>query len=229
MTWQSRMKQKNNLIQTLSDKEKEVTTLDKNLRELENQLKQQKMKYTEHVDEAYAKVNAPEKANKLKEKDIYNLKKKEENCIDTISKLRSSKTGLEYDVKRLNKKLKRCAPNACRVSISCQTYNEVDTPYLVTEKLPPIFGSHICVQTKPFFMSNSLPDLSNRLLIEDNEEDKILEAREKVECSVCDLKFNSSRELDEHNQFYQYCCRTCSTCYRTVQESSLCCFEESID
>ena len=89
----------NNLIKTLSDKEKENTTLDKNLKELEHQLKQQKMKYTEHVDDAYAKVNALEKANKLKEKDIYNLKKKVENCIDTISNLRSSKAGLEYDVK----------------------------------------------------------------------------------------------------------------------------------
>ena len=37
-------------------------------------------------------------------------------------------------------------------------------------------------------MSNSLPDLSNRLLIEDNEEDKILEAAEAALNDQYDMK-----------------------------------------
>ena len=52
---------------------------------------------------------------------------------------------------------------------------------------------------------------------------------EKVECSICGLPFDSSTGLNEHDRLYKYCCRTCSTCYSTVEESSCCCVEERID
>ena len=132
----------------------------------------------EQFTEADNKVKNLSKANKIKEKEFHNLETKLANCCDTISQLKSCRTGLENEVKRLNKKLRKCQPKANLVSVSSQTFSNIDTPYLVTEELPPIFGSHLCIQTKPVYISNSLPDLTIRIFIEETEEDFLLAAAE---------------------------------------------------
>ena len=81
-------------------------------------------------------------------------------------------------------------------------------------------------------MSNSLPDLSKRLLIED----KILEAAEAAlndqydrkvddeqvlgdhECDICCLTFTSRMSLQIHNKEFPLCCRDCGVCFSTLHE-----------
>ena len=65
-------------------------------------------------------------------------------------------------------------------SISCQTNQSPDLPYLVTEPLPPIFGSQLVQKSKIQHMTRSMPDLATVNWIEVTEEDSILEAAEEA-------------------------------------------------
>ena len=59
-------------------------------------------------------------------------------------------------------------------SVSCQTVQSLDTPYLVTDVLPPIFGSQLCRTTKPIHnrnFSRSLPNMSTISWVRITEED----------------------------------------------------------
>ena len=120
------------------------------------------------------------KTIKVKEKEYHNMEKKLLNNQDTISNIRFQKNKAENDVKRLERKLKKCDSKTKRESISCQTSSSVDLPYSVTEALPPIFSSQLCVQSKPIFMSKSLPDLATLIFVEDTEETRIRDAAEEA-------------------------------------------------
>ena len=48
---------------------------------------------------------------------------------------------------------------ACN-SVACQTNAHPDIPYQVTSTLPPIFSSELCYNSRPIFLSNSLPNLA---------------------------------------------------------------------
>ena len=89
----------------------------------------------------------------------------------------------------MEKKLKKLEPKINWASISCQTSSSVNLPYLITEPLPPIFSSRLCVQTKPIFMANSMPDLSTLVFIEDSEEMRIRDAAEDA------LNYQYDREV----------------------------------
>ena len=73
------------------------------------------------------------------------------------------------------KKLRRFEVKKERFSTSSQTLSTVDVPYHVTQPLPPIF-----VQTKPVFMTKSLPDLKTMIQVIIMEDDKLQEAAEEA-------------------------------------------------
>ena len=57
-------------------------------------------------------------------------------------------------------------------AVSCQTNQTPDTPYTVTDALPPIFGSKLCHRSKAVkFFSRSLPNLSTISWVRVTEED----------------------------------------------------------
>ena len=62
----------------------------------------------------------------------------------------------------------------------CQNNSSVDTPYLVDEPIPPIFGSKLCVKTRPHFMSKSLPDISTLTFMATSDDNAICDEDEKV-------------------------------------------------
>ena len=94
--------------------------------------------------------------------------------VESSERIKSEKKlhTLENNVKEYNSKRK--------VSVSSQTNNTPDVPYLVTEPLPPIFGSQVLQKTKIQALSRSLPNLSQFTLVEVTEEDLILEAAEEA-------------------------------------------------
>ena len=114
------------------------------------------------------------------------------------------------------------------VSVACETYSSVDLPYNVTHELPPIFESKLA---KALFKSKSLPNIASLTLVTHSEEAPYdessfkrfsLEAKNSDDlfnCKTCGLAFKSQRELQDHDQTYQFCCRHCSICYGTVKEA----------
>ena len=171
------------------------------------------------------------KTVKNKEKEIHNLSKHLENLKSEVSNLRCKQSKLENQIKRSEKQQKKKQYIA---SVFTQTNDFVDTPYSITEALPPIFGSKLCVQTKPGFFTKSLPNLSSIVTVADTEEELILEAAENAlclqtkscfldddgfKCKTCGLSFKSQQELLEHDSAYTNCCRECLICFKTLQES----------
>ena len=64
---------------------------------------------------------------------------------------------------------------------SCQTNQTPDTPYMVTDALPPIFGSKLCHRSKTInFFSRSLPNLSTLTRVRVTEEDILIEEAEQA-------------------------------------------------
>ena len=128
---------------------------------------------------------------------------------------------LQSDLKKLEKRLKNLeGRKKQKCTVSSQTHSSIDVPYHVTTgELPPIFGSTLCVRSKPVLLSNSLPDLSTRVMVQETEDDLLLEADDGFKCKTCGLSFKSQQELKEHDRAYSYCCRDCLICFKTLQES----------
>ena len=145
---------------------------------------------------------------------MYNLEKKLTNSQNIIAnnktevsdaKARESKLQLESG--RLLKQLQKLKAKKPKVShIASQKSKTNDMPYSIYKPLPPIFGSQVCYKK-----SQSMPTLYFEY--------------EKVRCSTCGLPFSLTIELADHDEPYKFCCRICSTCYRTYQEALPCCLE----
>ena len=138
------------------------------------------------IAETNIQIKSLNKTVKNKEKEIHNLSKHLENSRDTVlnlksevSNLRCKQSKLENQIKRSEKQQKKKQDIA---SVFSQTNDFVDTPYSITEALPPIFGSKLCVQTKPGLFTKSLPNLSSIVTVADTEEELILEAAENALC-----------------------------------------------
>ena len=65
-------------------------------------------------------------------------------------------------------------------SVEVQTVSSVDTPYLVTDPLPPIFGSQLCKKSKSVFLYKSLPDLSFLSWVSFTEDDILRDQAEEA-------------------------------------------------
>ena len=94
--------------------------------------------------------------------------------IERSEKLKTEKKldNLEKDFKQFYDKRK--------VSNSCQTNDSPDVPYLITDPLPPIFGSQLLQKTKMQHISRSLPNLASIMWVKVSEEDLILETAEEA-------------------------------------------------
>ena len=108
------------------------------------------------------------------------------------SDLKNSECMLQSGTKKLEVRLKKL--EGCKKqkrTVSSQTRSSIDVPYAVTDTLPPIFGSKLCVRSKPLFMSNSLPNLSTVVMVEVTEDDLLLEAAEEALAQQYDLEVSS--------------------------------------
>ena len=72
------------------------------------------MYHSQYVSETDAQIKDLVKVNKIKEKEVYNTKKRLANCRDTLSntklemsKLKVQKSKMEGESNRLNRKLKK--------------------------------------------------------------------------------------------------------------------------
>ena len=91
-----------------------------------------------------------DKVIKSKDKEIYTLNKKLDNHLDKISNSKAAifnskihESTLRSQVIQLEKQLKVFDFKKKVVTTSCQTLTTLDTPYSVTEELPPIFASKL--------------------------------------------------------------------------------------
>ena len=67
----------------------------------------------------------------------------------------------------------------------------LDTPYEISEPLPPIFGSHLCRRTKPVFLSKSLPNLATISWVTVTEEDRLQEQADEALDYLYDLEITN--------------------------------------
>ena len=87
---------------------------------------------------------------------------------------------LENSKRTLERKLSKLKSVKESTSVSSQTSSTIDTQYAVTESLPPIFGSKLCLKSKPIFMTKSVPNLFTMVQVEETEEDLLREAAEEA-------------------------------------------------
>ena len=85
---------------------------------------------------------------------------------------------MECNIRNLEGQVKRLQTRKTQCSISTQTLSTIDTPYTVSEQLPPIFGSQLCRLSKSVFLSKSVPDLATITWVTQTEEDKQQEEAE---------------------------------------------------
>ena len=96
---------------------------------------------------------------------------------------------------RIKKKLELLENNFNeKVSNSCQTNSSPDVPYLVTDPLPPIFGSQLLQKSKVQHISKSLPNLSTLVWVTVTEDDLLLEAAEEALNKQYDDRIKQSYE-----------------------------------
>ena len=196
--------------------------------DLEYKLKINKTEQSEFISRSDAQIKYFSKTLKIKDKEIYDLKRNLDNSRDTNENLKIKGTQVGCENKKLLKKLCRSEVKKERFSTSSQTVSTVDVPYHVPQPLFPIF-----VQAKPVVMTKSLPDLKTMVQVIITQDDKLQEAAEEalnaqydyeqeddvIKCKVCGLVFKSQQELEDHDKAYTFCCWQCSICYGTIKEA----------
>ena len=158
--------------------EKEILKLHVEKKNLADKLSKLEKQCQEIVCDSDREVKALKKSIKCKEKELHNLTSKLDNFQDTNSNLKydlsqskSVQSSLTADLRKIEQKMKKLQCSKSTHCVSVQTAPTIDTPYNVTDSLPPIFGSQLCLRTKPVFLSKSLPDLSKVSWVLRTEED----------------------------------------------------------
>ena len=182
-----------NLLMKIEAKDKELDKLLSIKKDIESKFKHQKADHAAILGEADAQCKAMAKTIKAKEKEIHNIHIKLSNSQDKIANLKgdisefkAKESKLERSLKTVESKLLRLQSKTKQVSFSSQTDNTIDTPYAITDKLPPIFGSKLCTLTRPVFISNSVPNLATLEQVEVNEDDLTRDAAEEALSCVYD-------------------------------------------
>ena len=113
-----------------------------------------------------------------------------------LSYLRTGESKFKNKIKNLENKLSilDTKTKVENVSVSCQTTSMMDTPYLLSEELPPIFSSKLCSITKPTIMYNSVPNLSTLIMVEQSEETMLRDAAEDALSEQYDLEISKYYE-----------------------------------
>ena len=154
------------------------------------------------------------KSIKIDEKEVHDLKIRFTNLQDANANLKaelSSSNLLKKKAERKVRKLKqKIEVKKIKETVSVQTISSLDIP----EPSPPFFIPQLSLKTQPGYFSHSMPNIYHKDGLD-----------EKVKCNICGLTFVTTSELDDHDNLYKFCCRMCCTCYKTVQESELCCLD----
>ena len=181
----------------LDSTEKEVSKLRQLNKDLEDKVKLHSKEYSAYTFDTNAKIKALTKEIGGKDKENYNLNKTIANQRDTVtnlkdevSKMKIRATKAEKENKKMEKKLVKLEAKREKQSRSSQTVSCIDTPYSISEPLPPIFGSQVCTQSKSIFLSRSLPDISKVALVNITADDILQEAAEEALNAQYDEEIN---------------------------------------
>ena len=104
------------------------------------------------------------------------------------------KTSLEKDIRTLERKVTKLQSSNKKFSVSSQTHSTIDTPYQITDSLPPIFGSKLCWTSKSVFLSKSLPMLNQISWVTETEEDILRERADEALDYLYDMEIASFYE-----------------------------------
>ena len=114
------------------------------------------------------------------------------NLKEELSCVKSSKSRIEKDFRKLDKKIKKLEVSKLQHSVSTQTNSTNDIPYSLDDPLPPpIFRSNLCHKTKPVFLSYSVPDLSKVLWVTKTKDDVLQECAEEALSTIYDREVAS--------------------------------------
>ena len=104
------------------------------------------------------------------------------NLKSELNNAKTVKSSLESKIKNFEDKMKKMQLKNCKKknSVEVQTFSTVDTPHLITDPLPPIFGSQLCKKSKSVFLYKSLPDLSFLSWVSFTEDDLLRDQAEKA-------------------------------------------------
>ena len=98
-------------------------------------------------------------------------------------------------------------------STACQTDQTPDVPFLISEPLPPIFGSQLCKISKTIHhLSSSLPDLSTLTWVKFTEEEIIADEAEQA------LNAQHDREVSD---FYEEAKKTAENLRGIFEENCI--------
>ena len=178
-----------NLKEEKDQLEKKTETLEAALQEKETEI-HDLQRNLQNSRCATNKLNKELLANRVNhEKETKIMIKNSKSEIKTwkkdLGRKRSEKLKVERKLENLVKKLES------KESIACQTSSSTDVPYLVTDPLPPIFGSELCYRSKPIpYISRSLPNLSTLSWVRFTEDDYMVEAAEQALNELFDHQVN---------------------------------------
>ena len=183
------------LDKKLSIKENEIAKILCEKSTLKEELSLLKKQCTEAAFNSDNEISSLKESLKMKDKEIHNLKLKYSNSRDTVTNIKSelscvksSKQMLEGNIKKLELKTSKLQSRKVQHSMQVQTISTIDTPYSISEPLPPIFGSDLCYRSKSVFLSKSQPDLSQVLWVTRTKEDTLQEEAEQALDYLYDLE-----------------------------------------
>ena len=192
-----------NLKEEKDQLEKKTETLEAALQEKETEIHdlQRNLQNSRCATNKLNKELLANRVNHEKETKIMikNSKSEIKTLKEDLGRERSEKLKIERKLENLVKKLES------KESIACQTSSSTDVPYLVTDPLPPIFGSELCYRSKPIpYISRSLPNLSTLSWVRVTEDDYMVEAAEQALNELFDhqdakSKAEAMRQVYEEN------------------------------
>ena len=201
-----------NLETEIENKSSEINNLYDVNKQLQNQSETLEVSLQEHKKEIHdlkkCLQNSRCAANKLNkelnetrtnfDKEFRDIIKKSRSEIKAwkrdLGRERSEKIRVEKKLTTVDNLVKKIQSKIVK-SVSSQTMGSIDLPYMVTEPLPPIFGSQLCYRSKPIpYIAKSLPNLSTLSWVRVTEEDFMVDAAEQAINELYD---------NEVNEFYK--------------------------
>ena len=153
-----------------SEHEEKVRTLQTRLQITENSVKRLNKAVSEN------RINADNKTKQIRK----SFKTEIKSWKKELGHERSKRIKAERELDILENHLKELESSS-QESTACQTDQTSDVPFLISEPLPPIFGSQLCKISKTInHLSSSLPDLSTLTWVKFTEEEIIADEAEQA-------------------------------------------------
>ena len=166
---------------------------------------------SEYTIESNNQLATMKKSLKNYEKEVHNLNRKLNNVQDTNTIIKADLKDAKQSVSTMQSKLRKSEESLLKANRRKQTYSveiqtspTLDTPYLITDPLPPIFGSQLCRKSKSVFLRKSLPNLSFLSWVSISEEDIIRDQAEEALNYLYDLEvenfYKEARDKADRNR-----------------------------